>query len=56
MADAHAAVVQAAEEWVTTVDNAAAWLDVALADDTEAPYVSAAIQQLTLVGARLYIH
>ena len=35
--DAQAGVVQAAEEWATTVDDATAWSTVALADDTEAP-------------------
>ena len=35
--DAQAGVVQAAEEWATTVDDAAAWSNMALADDTEAP-------------------
>ena len=35
--NAQAGVVQAAEEWATTVDDAAAWSNVALADDTEAP-------------------
>ena len=37
LTDAQADVVQAAEKWATTVDDAAAWSDVALVDDTEAP-------------------
>ena len=32
-----AGVVQAAEEWATTIDDDAAWSNVALADDNEAP-------------------
>ena len=34
-ADAKAGVVQAAEEWAMTVDNAAAWSDVAPANSTK---------------------
>ena len=37
LADAQADVVQAAEEWATTVDNAAAWTNTVLVDDTKAP-------------------
>ena len=36
-ANAHASMVQTAEEWATTVDTAAAWSDVVPADNTEAP-------------------
>ena len=36
-ADAQADVVQAAEERATTVDDAAAWSNVALANGTEVP-------------------
>ena len=35
LADAQAGVIQAAEEWATTVDDAAAWSDVAPANGTE---------------------
>ena len=35
-ADAHAGVVQAADGWVTTVDDASTRLDVAPADDAKA--------------------
>ena len=37
MVDAQAGVVQAAEEWATTVDDAVAWSDMALAGDTKVP-------------------
>ena len=37
LTDAQASVVQVAEDWAATVDDAAAWSNVALADDTEAP-------------------
>ena len=36
-ADAQADVVQAADDLVTTVDDTAAWSDLALANGTEAP-------------------
>ena len=35
LADAQAGVIQAAEEWATTVDDAATWSDVAPANGTE---------------------